>query len=463
MHVTRAAWLTVLALAGTTSTSRAEPASAPPPEPAVEPVAPPPTAPTVEELAEQIEELRQSLELEQARHEGTRTQVKALMPLRTFIRAYVDLGAFAVAGDGSGIRSDLGHLYYPQHGTPAKWVFVGDPLSTAINALGEPADTSDSREVVDNPLASKGHPSLLVSSIGLRIGMTVGHDVSFASLVELLPRPNSDQLDIEYAHVDWRPWHEDDADLVISAGKIDSVLGLEYRTQDAPDRLTVTPSLINRYLSGRPLGVQARLVLGPLSASAALTNGDSFVNRFEPSTVLHASALPTASGHVQLLFTPQLELGISAAAGPQDKQADTDLTQWHLGFDARLTDVAGFDATAEYVQGNLQGMTSTQGQASMVRCDLAPCLDYKGAYLLVERHPEPWLRPYARLDWRDAVHESGARFVYESHVVRVTLGARFELTHRIVAKVEYTFNRELGPMPDFPDDILTSSVVVATD
>jgi hypothetical protein len=60
------------------------------------------------------------------------------------------------------------------------------------------------------------------------------------------------------------------------------------------------------------------------------------------------------------------------------------------------------------------------------------------------------------------VHESGVNFVYESHVVRATLGAHFALTNRILAKVEYTFVHELD-IPDFPDDVVTSSIVVATD
>ena len=35
--------------------------------------------------------------------------------LRRFITVYVDVGAFAVGGDGSGIRSDIGHIYYPKY------------------------------------------------------------------------------------------------------------------------------------------------------------------------------------------------------------------------------------------------------------------------------------------------------------------------------------------------------------
>src|SRR5262249_51181023 len=153
----------------------------------------------------------------------------------------VDAGAFAVGGDGSGIRSDYGHLYYPRYANTisGQWVFMGDPLSTTINSLGEPADTSDSREIKTDTVNSSGRPSLIVNSVGLSIGKDVGHDISVAVLAELLPRPDHDILDVELANIQWRP-PLDTGDLVVFAGKIDSVLGVEYRNQDAFKRLGVT-------------------------------------------------------------------------------------------------------------------------------------------------------------------------------------------------------------------------------
>ena len=454
------AWILALALVPALAHAQTAPDAPPPPPP---PPPPAPEVPSTADLARRIEELekkQEASEFEQARNEGTRQQVQSLMPLRTFITVFVDVGGFAVAGNGSGIRSDLFHTYYPQYQgrIPGPWVFMGDPLSTAINSLGEPADTSDSREIRNDTLMSGGHPSVLVNSVGLGIGKDVGHGISIAALAELLPRPHQDILDIELAHIDYRPL--EDIDLVISAGKIDSVLGVEYRSQDAPRRLEVTPSLICRYTCGRPLGIEARLVRGRLSASGSLTNGDNFMNRFEPSTTLHASSLPTAAGHVQWILPvgQGLEVGISGAIGPQDKQPDLGIAQWHVGLDARLRDLDGFDITAEYVQGLQQGKTTDSSP-----CNAAPCLDYKGAYLLASRNVNDWLTPYVRIDWRDAVHQNGTVFVYEAHVVRATVGVHLELTNRIIAKAEYTFNRELDQIPEFPDDIVTTSIVVATE
>jgi hypothetical protein len=245
-------------------------------------------------------------------------------------------------------------------------------------------------------------------------------------------------------------------DLVIEAGKIDSVLGVEYRSQDAPRRVGITPSLIARYTTGRPYGVDARLSLGRLVAAAAITDGNMMDHRFEREHSLHATWLPNVAGHLQWK-QGHVEVGVSAAAGPQDDQPRTDIAQWHVGLDFQILDLEDWDVMAEYVQG-LQ-----QGETLAVPCDVTACLTYKGAYVLVDHRVTSWVTPYVRLDWRDAVHTHGADFVYESHVARATIGAHFEMTSRILAKIEYSFNHELGGIPQFADDVVTSSLVVATD
>jgi hypothetical protein len=68
--------------------------------------------------------------------------------------------------------------------------------------------------------------------------------------------------------------------------------------------------------------------------------------------------------------------------------------------------------------------------------------------------------PYARVDWRDALHRSGASFIYISQLLRVTAGLHFELGTAVIVKAEYTVNRELGRIPQFDDDVFTSSLVV---
>lgn len=421
-----------------------------------------------DDLAERIDELEaQTAAVERLGRDVARAreQIGALVWLGRYITAFIDVGAFAVGGDGSGIRSDSLHIHYPRYRNTVsgQWVFMGDPFSTAINSLGEPADTASSREAQRDTINSQGRPSLIVNALGLAINKALAGGVSLSALAELLPRPGPDQLDVPLAHIDYRP--SDEIDLVISAGKIDSVLGVEYRTQDAPRRLGVTPSLICRYTCGRPLGIAARLARGRSTTSLTIANGDSFDERFAPDDQLKANKLPTISAHVQwkLPLGRGLDVGVSAMVGPQDDQPSASVHQWHYGFDARLRDLDRWDVVAEWVQGRQQGRTSdAMPGIERARCDIARCLSYKGAYLLVDRRVNTWLTPYARVDWRDAVLESGAEFVYESHTLRATFGAHLEMTSRIVAKVEYTWNRELEA-PQFPHDVLTSSIVVSTD
>lgn len=454
-----------LAIAAVALLGRVARADDPPPEPVPAPVAAPAVDPAILQRLEELEQRTKELEHQQRVNDATREQVHRLLPLSRYITTFIDLGAFSVSGNGTGIRSDLFHRYYPKYAghIAGEWVFMGDPLATAINSLGEPADGGASREDSADLIKSGGRPTVLVNSVGVAIGKNVGHGVSIVSLVELLPRPVHDQLDIELAHIDYRP--TDQYDFVLSAGKIDSVLGIEYRAQDAPRRIGVTPSLLCRYTCGRPLGVEARLTQGAIGLSAAVTDGDNFQQRFEEDATLTPNKVPTASGHVQYVLPvgQGLELGVSGAIGPQDNQASSELHQWHYGFDAKLRDLHGFDASAEFIQGKQPGETSHEGGILRERCDEAPCLTYKAGYLFVSHRTRSWLTPYARVDFRSAVHKSGADFVYESHTVRATVGAHVEMSSTIVGKVEYSYNREIYGSMQFPDNVVAASIVVSTD
>ncbi len=455
-----------------------QPVDLPPADPAPAPVAvdaapaqvaTPVIAPDPDELAAELEALHEQqnkLEAQNLKQKARIEELEKLTWLGRYINVFVDVGAFAAGGDGSGIRPDIGHVYFPQYlgRIAGQWVLMGDPLSTGINSLGEPADTSISREIENDTINSQGRPSLIVNTIGLTISKYVKvddeHGFSISTFARLLPRPDDTIFDVELATIGYRPFRE--TNFLLEVGKIDSVLGIEYRVQDATRRKGITPSLICRYTCGRPLGIRALLTQGPLTASTTIANGNNFQQLFERDHMLKSNVLPTFSQHVQwsLPVGQSLELGVSAAIGPQDGQPSQSVVQWHYGFDARLLDFHGFDVTAEFVQGKQPGKTAMD---SMTECDLAPCLDYKGAYLLVDRYMTPKLIPYVRVDWRSAVHIKGSDFVYESHTLRTTAGAQFEMTSQIIGKVEYTYNRELGGIPQFPDDVITTSLVVKTD
>ena len=65
-----------------------------------------------------------------------------------------------------------------------------------------------------------------------------------------------------------------------------------------------------------------------------------------------------------------------------------------------------------------------------------------------------------RADWRHAEHLDGNSFVYISRLVRLTTGLRLELGPHVVLKAEYTLTRELGRIPQFDDDVFSSSLSV---
>ena len=412
----------------------------------------PPPPPTPEELADKQEVLEERIAT-------LHDQMRTLTPLRRFITVFLDVGWFAVGGNGSGVRSDVGHRYVRDfNGVPAEWVLVGDPLSTTVNSNGEPADLGVARAIEDDTIDSDGNPTFIVNAVGLSIGRALPHNFSIAALVELQPRSGPDRLVVEHAHVDYRPTNE--VNLVLSAGKVESVLGIEYRAQDAPDRLGITPSLTCRYTCGRPFGVRAQLEHDGFDISALVASGDTFQERFEQDPRLASSKVPTVAAHVQYVVPIEngIKVGASAAFGPQDGQSNLDNKQWHYGFDLKVREIKNVGFQAEFIQGKQQG----ESVDVMPRCSVAQCLRYKAAYGMLTYRANRWFTPYTRVDWRDARHQRGVDFLYVSRVMRSTVGAQFSVTSRILGKIEYTYNRELLG-PQFPNDILTTSIVVSTD
>jgi hypothetical protein len=270
------------------------------------------------------------------------------------------------------------------------------------------------------------------------------------------PLAQDERLRVPLAHVRWTPRFGDAIGLTFYAGKIDSVLGIEYRRQDAPLRLGVTPSLLCRYTCGRPVGLAARADGPHWRAALALVNGDLFDDAFLPHDEVDSNRGKTVAARAALRgsFLRVAELGASAALGSQDEQRDDGLLQWHVGADLQLEDDLG-RVEAEWIRGRAPG--AAEGG---VACAAADCLRYQSAYLLVGWFATPLLTVYARGDWRDATHRRGVDFAYESRELRHTLGARYDVTAGVALKLEWLGIHELDPVPDFGDDVLTSSLVV---
>jgi hypothetical protein len=419
----------------------------------------------IQELEKRLEKAEQDLADAKDDHSFLEEKLNALMPLQSKLTGYIDLGAFATTGNGAGTRTDVGHLLFPQYSyVPETWVFYGDPLSTAVNSRGDVADTGESRAIVFDPINSSGKPTALVNAVNLALFSGIGETAQLNASVDLVPRARNisdpsglfagDYIDVKLAYGEWRPHVSDGVDLTLQAGKFDSVLGYEYRSLESPDRIGVTPSLICRYTCGRPIGLKARarFLDDALIANVAVTNGSHFTEGFDFASETDTNAMKTFAGRLSYLIAKKVEFGVSGAWGAQDFQPDNDVYQWHEGGDVHA-ELGDFELTAEVVHGRARGKTA------MVRCDVAPCLRYTGGYVqLAYRATNTWI-PYARADYRDAVHLSGASFVYVSDLWRATLGIRAEIGTRVIAKLEATKNNELQGNT-IPNDVVTTSLVL---
>ncbi len=444
---------------------------APPAElvPAAEPVteaAPAEDAPP--SVEERMEKLEDELRTTQAQLKSLKLEQSWLSHASLTFSGYFDFGFFFVGGDGSGVRTDLrGDVTKYKGQLLSSWVLVGDPLSTTINSRGDVADTGASRAIRFDPIKSGGRPTFLVNAVNLSLLGALGRDLTFVSSIDFLLRDRNvsnpaasvgDYFDLKLAYGRYQlstEWAHFD----FYAGKIESVLGVEYRAQDSDTRMTVTPSLICRYTCGRPVGVRANgyFLSDRLQASLSVTNGSNVIDGFPFSNdAVDFNRFKTVSGKlaVKLPVGRGLELGASGAGGPQDRQPSDSVMQWHYGFHALLS-VGDFDAAAEFVTGRALG--SAGGQP--VPCSAAACLFYRGAYGLVGWHATSWLQPYVRLDWRAAEHRFGDVYAYESYVVRGTFGVRVQPLSHVIFKAEYTVIDETWPY-DFDDNVFTSSLVL---
>ncbi len=469
----------VLLVASRAWAQNAEPPQ--PSQPAPPPEQPEPDAPkpeTNEERTRALEERLQKVEdeLSQAKDDNSFLEEKlaALLPLTGKIGGYLDLGAFVTTGNGAGTRADYAGVYFPQYAgvVPGSWVFWGDPLSTAINSRGDVADTGESRAITFDPINSGGKSTFLVNALNLTLFSGIGETAQLNASVDFVPRARNisdaaglflgDYLDVKLAYAEWRPRIEK-FDLMLQAGKFDSVLGFEYRSIESPDRVGVTPSLICRYTCGRPIGLKARarFLDEAFVVNVAVTNGSHFNEGFVFSSETDTNQVKTVAGRVSYQFAKKVEVGASGAWGAQDFQPDDDVYQWHWGADVHA-EIKDFEFTGEIVHGRAKGKTTP----GMPKCDLAPCLKYTGAYAQTAYRLTNTFVPYLRIDWRDAYHWSGASFVYLSELGRLTVGLRAEIGTRVIAKIEATKNREMNdsdglvPVPQIPNDVLTSSLVI---
>ncbi|HLU65607.1 MAG TPA: hypothetical protein VKZ63_05000, partial [Kofleriaceae bacterium] len=299
----------------------------------------------------------------------------------------------------------------------------------------------------------------LVNELNLTVQAGLGESALFVSSVNFTPRTGNDfrlgdSFDVDLVQVEWMPTA--DGKTSIFVGKVDSVIGVEYKRRKAVDRVGITPSLIARYTTGTAVGLKARSLLFNdfLVLAAAVTNGSFGTEQFHFFNEVDTNMFKTVSGRAAVrvpILGGHLEVGPSGQWGTQDGTPDGTDAMWFVGVDAELQ-TPRFLVAAEWLKGKAPG-----DEYSMTYS-----LDLKqGGYLETNVLLTPLISLIARADLRDAVVQEGTERLYITKNWRGTGGVRLVLNPRAVVKAEYSHTGSYGGLPGIPDDVVTTSAVMS--
>ncbi len=434
--------------------------SPPPAETVTDPSAP---DEATEEPTEEVDLDAKTAELEskitdlETRLQTSENSRKSKFPIK--IGGYGDVGFFATQGDGSGLRRDVAHTMFPEHQNIG-WVFYGDLLATQVNSRGDVADLGELPGVDRlDQVNSEGTPTFLVNELNLTVNAGLGSQAVFTSSVNFTPRTGSefalgDSFDVDLAQIEWMP--TDSGKTSIFVGKVDSVLGIEYKTRKASQRFGITPTLIARYTTGTAVGIKGRTKLANdhIIVSAAVTNGSFGTEQFHFFNETDTNAFKTLSGRAAFrlpIGSGSFEVGPSGSWGTQDGAGNGGGKMWFVGVDAEL-DLSRLDLKAQWIRGKAPG-----DELSM-----AYSLDLQnGGYVEADVILTPMIGILGRAEIRDALVQQSTERLYITKNWRATAGLRLIFNPQAVVKAEYSHNGEYGGTPSIPDDVITTSAVMA--
>ena len=411
-------------------------------------------APSLSELLDRIEVLEQRLD------QAEKTARSREPKLR--LGGSIDFGFFLPQGNGgSGVVQDVATLnrLFPAEAARYGWVFFGDLYAPMVNSRGEPADMGQLPGVDRfDSIHSRGAPSFIVNEATVLLDATLLPNLSAQLGLNFVPRSGQnfsfgDFFNLDIAQVEWVPFEAGHTSIFF--GKFESVLGIEYRERRASQRFGITPSLIQRYTSGTPLGVKARTKLfdDVLVVALSLTNGTSVVEPFHFYSEIDTNWAKTGSGrvsvHPPLPYELDLEVGASGLYGGQDVSRLSTGEVWFLGFDARLN-----WRTVTLKAQWLKGFSKGSPDEGVYRLALNG-----GGYVEVDWMIIPLVGVLGRAEYRDALVSLGTERAYLTKGWRATLGVRVVVSQNIVIKAEYLYNGEYGGVPDIPNNMFTSSAV----
>jgi hypothetical protein len=137
--------------------------------------------------------------------------------------------------------------------------------------------------------------------------------------------------------------------------------------------------------------------------------------------------------------------------GPQDRATDTDHLMWFYGVDV-MGHWGHVDLKGQWMTGHADGEAS----------QLVYGLDlHQGAYLELDAMLTPSFGVLGRAEFRDAFVWLADQRAYLTKSWRATVGLRYVVTTRAVAKAEYLRNGEYDGVPAVANDIFTSSLVMS--
>lgn len=371
---------------------------------------------------------------------------------------YADIGLFLVEGDGSGVRRDIAYATFPQYRNFG-WVFYGDLLATQINSRGDVADLGQLPGVDRfDSVHAGGHLSFIVNEVNLTLDAGLGENALFHASLNFTPRSGhdfalGDVFDVDVVLLEWLPTSDRKHSIFI--GKIDSVLGIEYKQRKASQRFGIVPTLISRYTTGTALGLKGRSKLfdDHLILALAVTNGSFGTEQFHFYREIDANNAKTVSARaaVRLPFSfGTLEVGGSGQVGTQDGAADGSGLLWFVGADLQVL-LDYFELHAEWLKGKSPGDELSRAYA----------LDLKtGGYVEVIARIGPTLGLLARGELRDALVSLTTERIYVTKSWRAVLGIHLTISPQVVLKLEGVYNGEYGPVPSIPNSLVTSSLVL---
>ena len=483
-------------------------------------------------LQARLEQLEQQHIDLNSKLEDMNQRLKILTNPSTAVRlsGYIDFGFFGfVNGNGSGITNYLPQpspgsassayaqrfpeffapcgftpsnqiIPCPRAGTTAlnqnqpRWHFLGDPLGTAINSAGHPADTRSqnysgqtSQAVPYDYIQSGGHPTFIINELNLMpivkldalkglsalasinfyprtASVSLGDKMDGGSVVSGGPTRVGDYVWVDMAFLEYATRFGDGKHtLNIFAGRFDPNIGIEYRVRKSPDRFGVTPSLICRYSCGTPLGLKIRGQFFDelFSLALAVHNSASYQEIFRFSEDTDKKYMKTVSGRLAFHCNERnhckkvnLEIGVSGEFGGEvdgfydvgRSEFNPFVSQWTFDVDLHL-EYKGLELRAEFLKSQADGFIGSDVKPSL------PKLVAQGAYVEASYRLTNWFGILGRWDFRDASHiDYSVPFAYISTIWRVTAGLRFDINNNVAVKAEFVHLQPFGRMKEGLDD-----------